>query len=79
MQAFLLSRRRMMSPEASSGQTGRILTVRPRFWWRDTTSRSAYRLPKGASSKARCIGFRPIGYADLLGRLPVGVGQEAET
>jgi len=22
-------------------------------------------------------GFRPIGYADLLGRLPEGVGQEA--
>jgi hypothetical protein len=33
--------------------------------------------PKGASSKARQFGFRPIGYADLSGRLPKGVGQEA--
>ncbi len=24
-----------------------------------------------------CPGIRPIGYADLLGRLPVGVGQDA--
>ncbi|MBA4391918.1 MAG: hypothetical protein C0407_00030 [Desulfobacca sp.] len=27
-----------------------------------------------ASSKTRRFGFRPIGYADLSGRLPEGVG-----
>jgi hypothetical protein len=34
---------------------------------------------KGMEVKTRVprSGFRPIGFADLLGRLPEGVGQEA--